>query len=903
VEADSEQAVPEPPSEWEGDEPAERDEWYQNILGSLPEPSDGSLFPIKLLEGFAGAVARIEAYHPDQASAVVVRALGAEGWPPASRSREEILTVLFGDFLAAHHQATQIARQRWQAAIRHQLSAIAMEILRLLGSEVQRIDETLAIVARRLREPPFSYHRVLLSLIDPTEEMIVGTYEESDDPQKTMRQRTQYPLNAPDRSLHARAIHERRPGRFSDLARELGANRETIQQTGARAGAVIPLLFVPADDPSRPIPLGTLWCERTDQLPPSQAEVQELEEFGKKLAVVLVQSKRVQLLQSAFDQQRQPILVLDAKDRPVFANDSAIELTGRQIPKGWRNYDIDAPNPLNGPPSSQFVRELRKAIGKTRERRRRLVSHFDIGTLDTGGSLRQAPRYSEWISLLTDAIPYCAPPDVTDGPDHRSEWRGPVEDWELGVVAEGQRLAILYRIFEALRRLHRSTNRDQPDSRTSRMEAIINDTGSLLTEILGHRYALLYRLDLADPTAMELERIYATPEELHRFHKFRRITLAPGRGWLCFDAKAPVVLSFDEGRPDGEGYSTDSGLDLHNLHDPALRPFLEQYGETIWIEFPIFLGSKPLGMFVLECRDSYLPEDFEFLKAFASLLASLLEGVNKDDHLHLVSLMEIQHNSYRDQHFLIHPIKKVLIVLRDKSKTKKAREDGEGSHAEFLASVRRITQPQIDYLEAVGNKLSQELKLACQRVDLIALVRTLLMQEREKFDWSLEFDPSCHRDIQTSEWRTIDAHPGTGSQETVSRARTVNGEPFYVHLDPEMQVVLRELFQNAQENYAGNGRLRIQFRIREVPGWPTRVQLRIQDNGPGIKPEMLKDNQLFLLYKTSRENGTGLGLAHARDIVMAHGGWISAQNELGGATFVIELPRFQLSPTARESSV
>ncbi|MGC9326476.1 MAG: sensor histidine kinase, partial [Candidatus Hinthialibacter sp.] len=62
--------------------------------------------------------------------------------------------------------------------------------------------------------------------------------------------------------------------------------------------------------------------------------------------------------------------------------------------------------------------------------------------------------------------------------------------------------------------------------------------------------------------------------------------------------------------------------------------------------------------------------------------------------------------------------------------------------------------------------------------------------------------------------------------------------------------------------------------------------MEIQDNGPGVPKE--NQDKIFQPYFTTNENGTGLGLAMVRQIVMSHGwsiDYIDAPNQ--GATFRI----------------
>ena len=62
---------------------------------------------------------------------------------------------------------------------------------------------------------------------------------------------------------------------------------------------------------------------------------------------------------------------------------------------------------------------------------------------------------------------------------------------------------------------------------------------------------------------------------------------------------------------------------------------------------------------------------------------------------------------------------------------------------------------------------------------------------------------------------------------------------------------------------------------------------RIRDDGKGISPELLP--HIFDRFFSTRKDGTGIGLALAREIVALHRGTIKAEND-GGAVFEISLP-------------
>jgi len=69
------------------------------------------------------------------------------------------------------------------------------------------------------------------------------------------------------------------------------------------------------------------------------------------------------------------------------------------------------------------------------------------------------------------------------------------------------------------------------------------------------------------------------------------------------------------------------------------------------------------------------------------------------------------------------------------------------------------------------------------------------------------------------------------------------------------------------------------------------IRIDFEDNGPGFSEDVVK-NIFNPFFSTKKSGGTGLGLSIALNNVMAHGGYISAENskELGGAKISVFLP-------------
>jgi len=125
-----------------------------------------------------------------------------------------------------------------------------------------------------------------------------------------------------------------------------------------------------------------------------------------------------------------------------------------------------------------------------------------------------------------------------------------------------------------------------------------------------------------------------------------------------------------------------------------------------------------------------------------------------------------------------------------------------------------------------------------------------------------------------------------GDRPIAVRNRVKAGMTIVVDPDKMRQVLLNILI-NAQQSIDGNGEIRI-----DAESSPDAVTIAISDNGCGIAREAL--HKVFSPFFSTKEKGTGLGLAVAAKIVESHGGALTVDSEPGnGSTFSIRLPHLE----------
>jgi signal transduction histidine kinase len=155
----------------------------------------------------------------------------------------------------------------------------------------------------------------------------------------------------------------------------------------------------------------------------------------------------------------------------------------------------------------------------------------------------------------------------------------------------------------------------------------------------------------------------------------------------------------------------------------------------------------------------------------------------------------------------------------------------------------------------------------------------------------LDFSRPCklqrrRHDLRETVHRALNLVDARARQHMVDICKRISEETLSVDGDPgQLHQVIVNLLINAIEAMPKGGKL---FVSTLRPPADEFASIEIRDTGSGIPGELLP--RLFEPFATTKEHGTGLGLAVSHRIIEQHGGTLSVENHSdGGAAFTIRL--------------
>lgn len=203
------------------------------------------------------------------------------------------------------------------------------------------------------------------------------------------------------------------------------------------------------------------------------------------------------------------------------------------------------------------------------------------------------------------------------------------------------------------------------------------------------------------------------------------------------------------------------------------------------------------------------------------------------------------------------------------------------------ARITRLVADRTLMLAAVAHDLRSALTRLRLRVELIEeeAQRDRAVADLEAMEQMLDETLAFARDEAADEGREP-TDLAALLQTLVSDVSDAGGQAVYEGPDRLTALVrpvgIRRALTNLIDNavrYGGRAEVRLQAE-------PRRIEIIIDDRGPGIPPERRDDVfRPFLRLEPSRSRatgGSGLGLAVARSIVRRHGGEIGLEDRPGG---------------------
>ncbi|MBK9166611.1 MAG: PAS domain-containing protein [Bryobacterales bacterium] len=239
----------------------------------------------------------------------------------------------------------------------------------------------------------------------------------------------------------------------------------------------------------------------------------------------------------------------------------------------------------------------------------------------------------------------------------------------------------------------------------------------------------------------------------------------------------------------------------------------------------------------------------------------------------------------------------LLVRLRDPEVRRQLQ--GQLETAERLTAINRVTGGVAHEVKNPLNAMSMHVEVARLKLNRgggdVSPQLEIIAKEIERLDRVVKtfLDFTRPLDLKIKEVRVADlvasvaalAKPQAAAAGIVVEEDLESGEAT-INVDSDLlkQAVLN-LVVNAIEVMPGGGILRLTCRLTQ----DEEAEIAIQDTGCGIPPD--RREKIFQLYFSTKERGSGIGLAMTFRMVQLHGGTIDFSSEPGkGTTFFLRFP-------------
>jgi hypothetical protein len=815
---------------------------------------------------------RVTTEHPDVHEVVLVGHPGSRNI--LSAARERMTQALADDFVSAYDHALQHHLHLRRRAFQKDFARFVSDVAVRLGSEIFDVQGVMKAAAARLRE--LGYSRVVFTVLDPARRYAIPVAMEY-DPEVYSGVRPPWPpvpLQGGRLSASRWVVDQRKPLVTSDAAADPRVREKVANKLKIKGAAVVPML-----NPAGEV-VGTIQIEHANGLRPTDEEVNDLLDFGGKLAVALALIEQVAMLQAALGTLREPIAIFGRDGKVRYINFWAADPVG--LKPRWYGagqgprYNELQPHEIAAGDLVQFV----EVVGYTL---RSAKSMFQPGQAIYKGRTIHFATMAEplwdWRRQLKDRLELKdwleAPGDDPDPADSaRME-----QELLAGVLLHARDDTALRLTFQALEVLvERAGRSSEVVSRT--IEAI---------RVLGHRWARLYKTDEHDTWRLVSADGFGFANEAvaakFRANGFPLADPRDGRlwgPWYCFQAREPVVLIHDPDRPDGDVVRTRRGLKAKNCLDTgAAEEFRKKPGE-LWIDFPLEVDGTRVGKLTIECPEDLRPDHLELLGIFCKLTSALLRASLENEKVLQERAGDYQRTAERTLHDVIHNIHRYFNELSPAISRL-------GLSADDLLRVVRC-DPRIG---APAASAAKELAEARDRVN--AVYGQIYAEIESRMHQKLEEPVKTLRTDLYSLFRKLAASRFEGASVLTDPP----GAAVEVVADVDAGWLLRSLERLVQAGarYPRTGKP-VQVSVsaaivpREGAEW---VAITVSDDGRGLP----KDAREQLFEAADGAATGGLGLADVRAMAEAHGGSVSYTAARGRkSAFTIEFPRYRAAVPA-----
>ena len=212
-----------------------------------------------------------------------------------------------------------------------------------------------------------------------------------------------------------------------------------------------------------------------------------------------------------------------------------------------------------------------------------------------------------------------------------------------------------------------------------------------------------------------------------------------------------------------------------------------------------------------------------------------------------------------------------------------------------ITPVASLSKTSVQLLEDLTDRLSAELELSDELGDELADIKEAVETVARRSDGLMNFVASYRkltrlpspqresfsiRDLFDGLMRIMAARDDASNIAVTTR---IMPESLMLQADRAMiEQVLINLLQNASQ--ANTSKATVEVSLGARLNRRGQIAIEVADNGPGIPAALVK--RVFVPFFTTRRDGSGVGLALSRQIMIAHGGNISAGRAPAGGALI-----------------